>query len=90
MPEKFITLKNQPCLVDQNQNLTKKVARIHTISLSTLERFEYTKFYNSDDVIVIVAAWWLTKTTPISFYNKHDILQETMPTDVNKVLTTRC
>ena len=47
-----------------------------------------TKFYNVDYVNVIAAELRLTKTRPTSFYKKHNLFQETMPTDVNKVLKT--
>ena len=45
-----------------------------------------TKFYNSDDVNVIAAHLNL----PTSFHKRHNFLLETMPTDVNKVLKTKC
>ena len=32
----------------------------------------------------------LTKTRSTSFYKKYNLLEETMPTDVNKVLKTKC
>ena len=68
-------------------------ARIHTSSLINIEKIlnrPITKFYNSDDVNVIAAELRLTKTRLTSFYKKHNLLQETMPTDVNKVLQTKC
>ena len=34
----------------------------------------------------IMAELWLTKTRPNSFYEKQNVLSETMPVDVNKVL----
>ena len=46
-----------------------------------------TKFYNGNDVTVIAVELRLNKTRPTSFYKKHKLLQETMPTDENKVLT---
>ena len=49
-----------------------------------------TKFYNGDDVNMTAAELHLTKTRPISFYKKHNLLLETMPTDVKKVLKTKC
>ena len=67
-------------------------ARIHTSSLikteKTLNR-PITKFYNSDDVNVIAAELRLAKTRPTSFNKKHNLLLETMPTDVNRVLKTK-
>ena len=58
------------------------------VPLSTLKRFwiELLLFYNSDDVNMIAAKLWLTTTSPISFY----VLLETMSTDVNEVLKTKC
>ena len=67
-------------------------ARIHTSSLiktgKTLNR-PITKFYNGDDVNVIAAELRLAKTRPTSFNKKHNLLLETMPTDVNRVLKTK-
>ena len=34
--------------------------------------------------------FWIIKTRQTSFYKKHNLLIETMPTDVNEVLKTRC
>ena len=69
------------------------VWKIHTSSLINVEKIlnrTITKFYNRDDVNVIVAELRLTKTRPTSFYKKHNLLQETMPTDVNKDLKAKC
>ena len=49
-----------------------------------------TKFYNSDDVSMIAAELRLIKTRPTSFYKEHNLLYETMPTDVNQDLKTKC
>ena len=43
-----------------------------------------------DDVNVIAAELRLTRTRPASLYKRHNLLEETMPTDVNKVLETKC
>ena len=69
-------------------------ARIHTNLFyikteKTLNR-PITKIYNGDDVNVITAELRLTKTRPTSFNKKYNLLQETMPTDVNRVLKTKC
>ena len=64
-------------------------ARIHTSSLIKIEKIfnrPITKFYNSDGVNAIAAELRLTKTRPI----RDNLLQETMPTYVNKVLKTKC
>ena len=45
-------------------------ARIHTSSLINIEKIlnrSITKFYNSDDLNLIAAELWLTKTRPTSF-----------------------
>ena len=68
-------------------------ARIHTSSLIKTEKIlnrPITKFYNSDDVNVIAAELRLTKTRPASLYKRYNLSEETMPTDVNKVLQTKC
>ena len=68
-------------------------ARIHTSSLIKIEKTlnrPITKFYNSDDINMIGAELRLTKTLPTSFNKKHNLLQETMPADVNRVLKTKC
>ena len=52
--------------------------------------FTITKFYNSDDVKVITGELRLSKTRPTSFYKKRKLLKETMLTDVNKVMKTKC
>ena len=52
-------------------------ARIHTSSLMNTEKTlnrPSTKIYNSDDVNVIAAELWLTKTRPTSFNKKHNLL----------------
>ena len=52
-------------------------ARIHTSSLIKIEKTlnrPITKFYNDDDVNVIVAELQLTKTRPTSFNKKHNLL----------------
>ena len=52
-------------------------ARIHTSSLMKIEKTlnrPITKFYNDDDVNVIVAELRLTKTRPTSFNKKHNLL----------------
>ena len=67
--------------------------RVHTSSPIKIEKIfnrPITKFYNSDDVNVIAAELRLTKTRPTSFYKRHNLLQKIMPTDVNKVLKTKC
>ena len=74
-------------------NVTIQFARIHTSSLIKTEKTfnrPITKFYNGDDVNVIVAELRLTKTRSTSFNKKHNLLKETMPTDVSKVLKTKC
>ena len=71
----------------------KQLARIHASSLIKTEKIlnrPITKFYNSDDVNVIAAKLRLTKARPTSLYKRHNLLQEKMPTDVNKVLKTKC
>ena len=71
----------------------KQFARIHTSSLIKIEKTlnrPITKFYSSDDVNVIAAELWLTKARPTSLYNRNNLLLETMPTDVNRVLKTKC
>ena len=68
-------------------------ARIHASSLINIEKIlnrPIAKFYNSNDVNVIAAELRLTKTRPTSFCKKHYLLPETMPTDVNKILKTKC
>ena len=72
--------------------VSNQFARIHASSLINIENIlnrPITKFYNSDDVNVIAAELWLTKMRYPSFYKKHNLLWETMPTDVNKVLKTK-
>ena len=52
-------------------------ARIHTSSLINIEKFlnrPITKFYNGDDVNVIVAELRLIKTRLTSFHKKHNLL----------------
>ena len=44
-----------------------------------------TKFYKSDDVNIIAAELRLTKTRPTSLYKRHNLLQETIPTNVNNM-----
>ena len=39
---------------------------------------------------MIAAELRITKTRPTSLYKRHNPLQEAMPTDVNKVLKTKC
>ena len=56
--------------------------------MSALNR-PITKFYNGNDINVIAAELQLTKTRPTLFKKKHNLLQETMSTDVNKVLKTK-
>ena len=34
--------------------------------------------------------FWLIKTRQTSFYKRHNLLKETMPTDATEVLKTRC
>ena len=89
-------LKNQLSLQVLSNNVIllrtfTQFARIHTSSLikteKTLNR-PITKFYNGDDVNVIAAELRLAKTRPTSFNKKHNLLLETMPTDVNRVLKT--
>ena len=66
-------------------------ARIHTSSLIKIEKIlnrSITKFYNSDNVTAYELR--LTKTRSTSLYKRHNLLQETMPTDVNKVLEAKC
>ena len=68
-------------------------ARINASSLIYTEKIlnrPITKFYNSDDVNVIATELRLTKTRSTSFYKKHNILQRTMPTHVDKGLKTKC
>ena len=67
-------------------------ARIHTSSIIKIEKTlnrPITPFYNGDDVNVIAAELQLPKTRQTSFNKKHNLLQETMPTDINKVLKTK-
>ena len=74
-------------------DLINQFVRIHTNSLINIKKILHrptTKFYNGNDVNVIAAELRLTKTRSISFYKKHNLLWETMPTDVNKVLETKC
>ena len=81
------------CYVPQFFYLRIQFTRIHTSSLINIEKIlnrPITKFYNSDDVNVIAAELRLTKMRSTSFYKKHNLLQETMRTDVNKVLQTKC
>ena len=52
-------------------------ARIHTSSRINIEKTlnrPFTKFYDGDDAIVIVAELQLTKTRPTSFNKKHNLL----------------
>ena len=66
-------------------------ARIHTSSLINNEKISnraITKFYNSNDVNVIALELQLIKTRPTSFYKEFNLLQEIIPTDVNKVFRT--
>ena len=82
---------------DNNKDITAaamkvatQFARIHVSFLIIIEKILnrlITKFYNSDDVNVIAAELWPTKTRPTSFYKKQS---ETLPTDVNKDLKTEC
>ena len=68
-------------------------ARIHTSSLIKIEQIlnrPITKSCNSGDINVIAAELRLTKTRPTTFYKRHNLLQKIMPTDVNKVLKTKC
>ena len=58
-------------------NKTKQFARIHTCSLIKIEKVlnrPITKFYNSDDVNVIVAELRLTKTRPTFLYKRLNLL----------------
>ena len=75
------------------KNCFFQFASIHASSLINIEKIlnrPVTKCYNGNDVNVTVAELSLTKTRPSPFYKKHDLLQETMTTDVNKVLKTKC
>ena len=68
-----------------------QLARIHTSLLIKIEKTlnrPITKFYNGDDVNVIATEIRLTKTRSTSFNRKQILLEETMPTDVNKILKT--
>ena len=52
-------------------------ARIYTSSLINIEKIlnrPIVNFYKSDDINVIAAELWLTKTRPTSFYKKHNLL----------------
>ena len=78
---------------DSLLKIWSQFARVHTSSLIKIEKIlnrPITKFYNSDDVNVIAAELWLTKTRPTSLYKRHNLLQETMPKDVNNVLKNKC
>ena len=69
------------------------IERIHTSSIINIEKIlnrPITKFYNSDDVSMIAAELRLIKTRPTSFYKEDNLLYETMPTDVNQDLKTKC
>ena len=69
----------------------EQFARIHTSSLINIEKIlnrPITKFYKSDDVTGIAGELRLPKLRPTSFYKKHNLSSETMPTDVNKYLKT--
>ena len=68
-------------------------ARIHASSLINNEKIQnraITKFYNSNDVNVIALELQLIKTRSTSFYKEFNLLQEIIPTDVNKFFKTKC
>ena len=48
------------------------------------------KFCDGNKVNVTAAELQLTKMRSASFYKKNNLLSEAMPTDVNKVLKTKC
>ena len=67
--------------------------RIQTNPLINTEKIlnrHITKTYNSDDVNVIATELRFTKTRPTSFYKKHNLLLETIPKNVSKVLKSKC
>ena len=67
--------------------------RIQTNPLINTEKIlnrHITKTYNSDDVNVIATELRFTKTRPTSFYKKRNLLLETIPKNVNKVLKPKC
>ena len=74
-------------------SFTFQFSRIHADSFINIEKSmnkPITKFYNADDVSVIVTKLRFTKARPISFRKKHNILWELMPKSVNKILKTNC
>ena len=65
----------------------RQFARIHTSSLINIEKIlnrPITKFDNGDDVNVIAAELPLTETRPTFSSKKHNLLYETMTTDLNE------
>ena len=60
-----------------------RIHRSFLINIGKTLNKPITKFYDSDDVNVIVAELPLT-----SFYKKQNLFWETMSTNVNKVLKT--
>ena len=76
-----------------NLRITDSICKNPLSSLIKIEKVlnrPITKFYNTDDVNVIAAELRLTETRPTYFYKKHNLLLETVSTDVNKVLKTKC
>ena len=84
----FVDIFPQKVFFDSSIDFT----RIHTSSLINIENTlnkPITKFCKGDDVNVIAAELPLTKTRLTSFNKKHNLLEETLPADVNKVLKTK-
>ena len=63
-----------------------QLTRIHTSSLISIKRIfnrPIIKFYNGHEVNMISAELR-------AFHKKHNLLEETIPTDVHEVLKTKC
>ena len=60
------------------------------INIEKILDWSISKFYTVSGINAIATELSLTKPWPTSFYKKQDLVLKTMPTDVNKVLKTKC